>query len=67
MQQTAAFSGLRPVAKALGALVGETNRRGMGCWAVIESSRTMRYMAGWSASVTGYACIERIASLSLFQ
>ncbi len=65
--QTAALRGLRPVAKALGAMVGETNRRGIGCWARVESSRTMRYIAGCSASLTGRACMARIAILSLFQ
>ena len=30
VQQTAALRGLRPVAKALGALVGETYSRGIG-------------------------------------
>ena len=41
--QTAAFCGLRPVAKALGCGVGETYRRGMGCPAWLDSSRTIEY------------------------
>ena len=43
VQQTAALRGLRPVAKALGAWVGEMYRRGIGWRAAVESSRTMRY------------------------
>ncbi len=67
VQQTAALRGLRPVAKALGAWVGEMYRRGMGCRAAVESSRTMRYSAGASNSPTGRARMARRASLSLFQ
>lgn len=58
---------VRPVAKALGAIVGDTYSRGTGCCATADSSRTMRYIAGCSASVTGWARIARIASLSEFQ
>jgi hypothetical protein len=39
---TAEFSGFRPVAKALGLIVGAMNRRGIGWFARCESSRTMR-------------------------
>ena len=46
VQQTAALRGLRPVAKAFGASVGEMYSRGIGWWAFVESSRTMRYIAG---------------------
>ena len=67
VQQTAAFSGLRPVAKALGAWVGEMYSRGIGLPAAVDSSRTMRYITGASASLTGCACMARIASLSEFQ
>ena len=42
VQHTAALRGLRPVAKALGASVGEMYSRGMGWRACVESSRTMR-------------------------
>ena len=38
---TTLFSGLRPVAKALGASSGTTAMRGMGIWALAASSRTM--------------------------
>ena len=67
MQQTAAWDGLRPVAKALGASVGEMNNRGIGLVAAVESSCTIRYIAGASASLTGRARIALIAILSLFQ
>ncbi len=67
MQHTAEFCGLRPVANALGACVGDTNSRGMGWSATADSSRTIRYMAGCSDSVTGRARIALIASLSEFQ
>jgi hypothetical protein len=67
VQHTAALRGLRPVANAFGASVGEMYRRGMGCLAWVESSRTMRYRAGASNSLTGRARIARRASLSLFQ
>ena len=53
VQQTAAFWGLRPVAKAFGASVGEMYRRGIGLPAFVDSSRTMRYIAGACASLTG--------------
>ena len=53
VQQTAAFCGLRPVAKALGASVGEMYSFGIGCPALVDSSLTMRYMTGASASLTG--------------
>ncbi len=39
----------------------------MGWRAAVESSRTIRYMAGASASLTGRACMARIAILSEFQ
>jgi hypothetical protein len=65
VQQTAALRGLRPVAKAFGAWVGETYSRGIGWRDAVESSRTMRYIVGCSASLTGRARIERNASLSL--
>ncbi len=67
VQHTAAFSGLRPVAKAFGAIVGETYRRGIGLPALVLSSRTIRYIAGACCSVTGTAFMLRMASLSLFQ
>ena len=67
VQQTAALRGLRPVANAFGAIVGETYSRGIGCRAAVDSSRTIRYIAGCSASLTGRARMARIASLSLFQ
>ena len=53
VQQTAAFCGLRPVANALGASVGEMYRRGMGLPALVDSSRTTRYITGACASLTG--------------
>ena len=65
--QTAALRGLRPVANALGAAVGETYRRGIGWRACVDRSRTIRYIAGCSASLTGRARIARRASLSEFQ
>ena len=61
---TAACRGLRPVANALGCAVGETYSRGIGWRAEVASSRTMRYIAGCSASLTGRAPIERSAILS---
>src|SRR5690606_22469891 len=67
VQHTAALRGLRPVAKALGASVGEMYSRGMGWRAWVESSRTMRYSPGASNSLTGRARIARRAILSLFQ
>ena len=67
VQHTAALAGFRPVAKALGARVGETYRRGIGWSARADSSRTMRCIAGCSSSVTGRARMARIAILSLFQ
>ena len=67
VQHTAAFSGLRPVAKALGLMVGAMYSRGMGCPAFWDSSCTIRYMAGACCGVTGTARMERIASLSEFQ
>jgi hypothetical protein len=67
VQHTAALRGLRPVAKALGAAVGDTYRRGMGWRADVDSSRTIRYIAGCSISETGRACMARIAILSEFQ
>lgn len=67
VQQTAAFSGFRPVAKAFGANVGETCKEGIGCPCWVDNSRTMRYIAGCSASLTWRACMERKASLPLFQ
>ena len=53
VQQTAAFSGLRPVANAFGAWVGEMYSFGIGWPALVESSLTMRYITGASASLTG--------------
>ena len=41
VKQTAALRGLRPVANALGWLVGLTYSRGIGCRAAVESSRTI--------------------------
>ena len=67
VQQTAALRGLRPVAKAFGAFVGDTYSRGIGCRAWVDSSRTIRYIAGCSASLTGRARIAFSASLSEFQ
>ena len=64
VQQTAAWRGLRPVANALGADVGETYSRGIGWRAAVASSRTIAYIAGCSASLTGRARIERSAILS---
>jgi hypothetical protein len=65
--QTAAVRGLRPVANALGAIVGDTYSRGIGWRACVDSSRTMRYSPGASASLTGRARMERRASLSLLK
>ena len=42
VQQTAALRGLRPVANAFGASVGDMYSRGMGCRAAVDSSRTIR-------------------------
>lgn len=42
MTQIAALRGFRPVAKALGCMVGETYNRGIGWRASVESSRTIR-------------------------
>ena len=67
VQQTAALRGLRPVANALGWLVGLMYSRGIGWWARLDSSRTIAYSIGCSASVTGRARIARSASLSAFQ
>ncbi len=64
MAQTAAWRGLRPVANAFGASVGLMYRRGIGWCAACASSRTARYMAGASASVTGRACMARKAIVS---
>src|SRR5690606_15222644 len=64
VQQTAEFRGLRPVANAFGADVGLTYSRGIGCRADVANSRTIRYIAGCSASDTGRARIARSASLS---
>ena len=54
---TAACRGLRPVANAFGCIVGDTYSRGMGWCAAVASSRTIEYMAGCSASLTGRACM----------
>ena len=67
VQQTAAFSRVAPVANALGAVGGGDVEARHRLLARSESSRTMRYIAGCSASVTGRACIARSASLSEFQ
>jgi hypothetical protein len=61
---TAAFCGLRPVANALGCIVGETYRRGIGWFARCASSRTIAYSCGACASETGCARMERRAILS---
>ena len=42
VQHTAALRGLRPVANALGASVGDTYSRGIGWPAAVESSCTTR-------------------------
>ena len=67
VQHTAAWAGSRPVAKAFGLMVGATYRRGMGCPAAAESSRTMACISGCWASVTSMAPMERTASRSEFQ
>ena len=67
VQHTAALSGLRPVANALGLMVGAMYSRGMGCSARRESSSTIRYMAGACCGLTGTARMDRMASLSEFQ
>ena len=67
VQHTAACSGLRPVAKALGLMVGATYSRGMGWPALVDSSRTTAYITGCCSGVTSMAPIERTASLSEFQ
>ena len=67
MQHTAACSGLRPVAKALGAAVGLTYRRGMGWLARWLSSWTIRYICGNCCGSAGTARIALMASLSEFQ
>ena len=67
VQHTAACWGSRPVAKAFGASAWEMYSRGIGWRACVDSSRTTRYMTGCSTSLTGWACIDRSASLSLFQ
>lgn len=64
MAQTAALRGLRPVAKALGASVGLTWSRGIGCPASAARSCTIRYITGCSSSVTGRARMARNAILS---
>ena len=61
---TAAFSGLRPVANALGCCVGLTYNRGIGCPALSDNSRTIAYNCGACCSVIGLAFIDRSASLS---
>jgi len=61
---TAAFSGLRPVANALGCGLGETYSRGMGMPARSARPRTIWYSSGNSASVTGTAPAARMAILS---
>ena len=65
MQQIAARRGLRPVAKALGAAVGDTYSRGTGSRLARDSSRTRRYIVGCCASLTGYARMTRRAIRSL--
>jgi hypothetical protein len=64
VQHTAALRGFRPVANALGWLVGLMNSRGIGCRAIVASSRTIAYISGCSASVTGRARMARSAILS---
>ena len=61
---TAAWSGLRPVAKALGWRSGVTYSFGIGRSASAVSSRTMRYSSGISASVTGCARAALMAMVS---
>ena len=65
--QTAALRGLRPVAKALGAGVGEMYSRGIGCRTAVESSRTIRYSCGASISLTGRARIARGSVITVKQ
>ena len=67
MQHTAALRGLRPVANALGAAVSLMYSLGIGWWALVASSRTIRYIAGACTSDTGCACMARSASLSLLK
>ena len=64
VQQTAACRSLRPVAKALGLMVGAMYMRGIGLPALADSSRTILYSIGASCSETSRACIEAMASLS---
>ena len=52
---TAACSGLRPVAKALGVSVGIRYTGGIGIWARVASRRTIAYRRGASASEIGLA------------
>ena len=52
---TAACSGLRPVAKALGVSAGMTYTAGMGIWALRASRRTTACRRGASASEIGWA------------
>ena len=67
VQQTAALRGLRPVANALGAAVGDTYSAGIGAGAAVESSRTIRYSPGASTSLTGRARMERSAIVALLK
>ena len=61
---TAAFWGLRPVAKALGCGLGETYRRGMGMPARSARPLTIWCSSGNWAAVTGSALAALMAILS---
>ena len=64
---TAACSGLRPVAKALGCISGDTYSRGIGIPARSERSRMTAKYSGMRASSAGTARAARMARVSLFQ
>jgi len=57
--QTTAFFGLRPVAKALGLLVGIIPTLGIGMPFIAAMLRTMRYRRGASASLTIFTRYDR--------
>ena len=65
VQQIAARRRLRPVAKALGWMAGETYTRGTGVRAALLISRTSRYSCGYSHSLTGLARMADSATRSL--
>jgi hypothetical protein len=55
VQHTAAVRELQPTVRMFGCGAGATNNRGTGSRASRQSSRTTRYSAGFSTSLTGRA------------